>query len=91
MADFEVFQIEIAKNYTFNEWREDLRKMLRKTGEEGVSMVFLFGDHQIKVLFITVDKNCIYIYINDSSFTLRGMHILYVTSEYRKKYTKKKV
>ena len=49
MADFELFQIEITKNYTFNDWRDDLRKMLRKAGEDGVSMVFLFGDHQIKV------------------------------------------
>ena len=49
MADYELFQIEITKNYTMNEWREDLRKMMRRAGEEGVSTVFLFGDHQIKV------------------------------------------
>ena len=49
MADYELFQIEITKNYTVSDWREDLRKMMRKAGEEGVSMVFLFGDHQIKV------------------------------------------
>lgn len=49
MADYELFQIEITKNYTVSEWRDDLRRMMRKAGEEGVSMVFLFGDHQIKV------------------------------------------
>ena len=48
MADYELFQIEITKNYTFNDWRDDIRRMMRKAGEEGVSMVFLFGDHQIK-------------------------------------------
>ena len=49
MADYELFQIEITKNYTVSDWRDDLRRMMRKAGEEGTSMVFLFGDHQIKV------------------------------------------
>lgn len=49
MADFELFQIEITKNYTVSDWREDVRRMMRRAGEEGISMVFLFGDHQIKV------------------------------------------
>ena len=49
MSDFELFQIEITKNYSMSDWREDLRKMLRRAGEEGTSTVFLFGDHQIKV------------------------------------------
>ena len=49
MADFELFQIEMTKNYGMLDWREDLRKMMRRAGEEGISTVFLFGDHQIKV------------------------------------------
>ena len=32
MSDFELFQIEITKNYTSLEWREDLRKMIRRAG-----------------------------------------------------------
>ena len=27
MADYELFQIEITKNYTSNEWREDVKKV----------------------------------------------------------------
>ena len=27
MADYEMFMIEITKNYTVNEWREDLKKV----------------------------------------------------------------
>lgn len=49
MADYELFQIEISKNYNMNEWRDDVRRLLRQTGDAGISTVFLFGDHQIKV------------------------------------------
>ncbi|XP_059139620.1 dynein axonemal heavy chain 3-like isoform X2 [Physella acuta] len=48
MADFELFQIEITKNYSNTDWREDLKKLLRKTGVEGKPTVFLFSDNQIK-------------------------------------------
>ena len=27
MIDYDLFQIEITKNYTVNEWREDLKKV----------------------------------------------------------------
>ena len=44
MADFELFQIEITKNYSFSDWREDIRKMMRRAGEDGVSMVTIYVD-----------------------------------------------
>ena len=59
MADFELFQIEITKNYNMGEWRDDLRRMMRKAGVDGVSMVFLFGDHQIKAESFLEDVNMI--------------------------------
>ena len=49
ISDYDLFQIEISKNYTTAEWREDVKKMFRKAGYEGASTMFLFGDHQIKV------------------------------------------
>ncbi|KXZ54227.1 hypothetical protein GPECTOR_5g319 [Gonium pectorale] len=47
MEEFEVVQIEIAKGYGSNEWRDDLRKVLKKAGLDGKETVFLFTDTQI--------------------------------------------
>ena len=49
MADYSLFQIEISKNYTSTEWREDLKKLLLRAGAEGKKTTFLFSDNQIKV------------------------------------------
>ncbi|XP_052808511.1 dynein axonemal heavy chain 1-like isoform X3 [Mya arenaria] len=48
MADYECVQVELAKNYGFNEWREDLRKVMMKAGLDNNPTVFLFSDTQIK-------------------------------------------
>ncbi|XP_064605237.1 dynein axonemal heavy chain 3-like isoform X2 [Liolophura sinensis] len=59
ISDFELFQIEITKTYTVLDWRDDLRRMMRRAGDEGVSTVFLFGDHQIKDVSFLEDINMI--------------------------------
>ena len=48
-AEYECFQIELAKNYGVPEWREDLKKVLLKSGVENKSMVFLFSDTQVSI------------------------------------------
>ena len=48
IADFELFQVEMTKKYTINEWRADMKTLVRKAGETGANIVFLFVDHQIK-------------------------------------------
>ena len=47
LEEFELFQIEVAKGYGKNEWRDDLRKVLMTAGCEGKDVVFLFADTQI--------------------------------------------
>ncbi|XP_006876041.1 PREDICTED: dynein heavy chain 3, axonemal [Chrysochloris asiatica] len=48
MNSCELYQIEITKNYTGNEWREDLKKIMLQVGVAIKSTVFLFADNQIK-------------------------------------------
>ncbi|KAG5443966.1 Dynein heavy chain 3, axonemal [Clonorchis sinensis] len=46
--DYDLFVIEITRNYGVNEWREDLKRLMIKTGCDGRSTVFLISDSQLK-------------------------------------------
>lgn len=46
--DYVLLQIELTKAYNLTDWRDDLKRMMRKAGIEGRSSVFLFNDCQIK-------------------------------------------
>lgn len=59
MADYDLFQIEISKNYGKNEWREDIKKVFMKSGGDGKQTVFLFSDTQIKDESFVEDINMI--------------------------------
>merc|ERR1719506_302839 len=48
VAQYHLFQIEIAKGYGLNEWHEDMRKLLMNAGMKGEIQVFLFPDTQIQ-------------------------------------------
>ncbi|KAK3519072.1 hypothetical protein QTP70_016355, partial [Hemibagrus guttatus] len=48
MAGMTLFQPEISKNYGMNEWRDDLKLLLKNAGVKGQKTVFLLTDAQIK-------------------------------------------
>ncbi|KAL3853467.1 hypothetical protein ACJMK2_017003 [Sinanodonta woodiana] len=48
MAGYDLFQPEISKNYGMNEWREDIKNVLKTAGMSGKNIVFLITDTQIK-------------------------------------------
>lgn len=48
MAKMQIFQPEISKSYGMNEWREDMKTLLRNVGMKGQKTVFLITDTQIK-------------------------------------------
>ena len=59
MAEFKCFQIELAKGYSNNEFREDLKKIFILAGVERQTVVFLFTDGQIVNEGFVEDINCI--------------------------------
>ncbi|XP_052130864.1 dynein axonemal heavy chain 3 [Frankliniella occidentalis] len=59
MAEYGLFLIEINKNYGMNEWRDDIRSLLRKAGVETKPHVFLFNDSQIQDEAFIEDINMI--------------------------------
>ena len=57
MAQYEIFSIELSKNYDTVAWREDLKKVLRLAGEKVLPTVFLFADTQVKDEAMVEDIN----------------------------------
>ena len=53
-AEYDLFQIELSKNYGLADWRDDIKRVLMKAGLENNPVVFLFSDTQvIRILIYT--------------------------------------
>ncbi|RUS80966.1 hypothetical protein EGW08_011286 [Elysia chlorotica] len=57
LSDYEVYQVEISKSYTMVEWRDDLKRILRRATDASTGSVFLFSDMQIKQESFLEDVN----------------------------------
>ena len=47
MEEFELFQVEIVKGYGQNDWKDDLKTVLKMAGKDGKDTVFMLTDTQI--------------------------------------------
>lgn len=54
-SEYDLFQIELSKNYGVTEWRDDLKKVMLKAGLENTPVVFLFSDTQVSNSFLGKD------------------------------------
>lgn len=52
-----LLQVEISKSYSRADWREDLKKLLRRAGCDCKPVTFLFSDSQIKDEAFVEDVN----------------------------------
>ena len=57
IAEYALFQVEISKSYSLNDWREDIKTVLKMAGQEGKGTVFLFSDTQIVLETFVEDIN----------------------------------
>ncbi|KAJ3048328.1 Dynein heavy chain 7, axonemal, partial [Rhizophlyctis rosea] len=48
LAEYDVFQVEISRNYNVQNWHDDLKKIMKMAGGQGKPTVFLFSDTQIQ-------------------------------------------
>ncbi|XP_050526602.1 dynein axonemal heavy chain 12 isoform X2 [Daktulosphaira vitifoliae] len=55
ICSYNVFQPEITKSYTFNEWRDDMKMILKESGGKNRPTVFLFAEGQIKEEYFLQD------------------------------------
>ncbi|CAH1959988.1 unnamed protein product [Acanthoscelides obtectus] len=54
-----LFQPEITNNYSINDWRDDIKKILKEAGGRGRHTIFLIAEGQIKEESYLQDVDCL--------------------------------
>lgn len=54
ISGYKIYQIEIAKGYGMNEWRENLKECILYAGVSNKPIVFLFNDTQVLYSYIVI-------------------------------------
>jgi dynein heavy chain, axonemal len=48
ICNYQIMNIELSSTYSSNDWKDDLKAVLKAAGEKGLPTVFFFSDTQIK-------------------------------------------
>jgi len=57
ICDYETFSFEVTKNYSRDDWKEDIKKLLRQTGIDSKFSMNLLSDSHLKLPFVLEDIN----------------------------------
>lgn len=59
LYNYSIFQPEITNNYSLNDWRDDIKKVLKEAGGRGKDSIFLISEGQIKYEHFLQDIDCL--------------------------------
>lgn len=54
LKDYQIFFVEITRTYSSNEWREDLKQIMKTVSSSELHGVFLFTDLQVRNFFFVL-------------------------------------
>ena len=57
ICDYGLVETEQTKNYSVDQWKEDMKRLLLLAGQDGKNSVFLLSDTQMKFSFMLEDIN----------------------------------
>jgi len=57
IKEYNCYQIEINKDYTIHDWRDDIKNIMLKAGLQNQPIVFLFSDMHVKCRPENVELN----------------------------------
>jgi len=68
-AEYDLFQVELSKNYGLADWHDDLKKVMLKAGIDNKPVVFLFSDTQVGSISarsrISAKEFCVHVAASD--------------------------
>lgn len=58
VADYQMFVVEITRQYGVYEWREDLKTIMKTVSSSDLHAVFMFTDLQVTMIYLLRSMSC---------------------------------